>query len=130
MLHKLLTAFVVDDEDIIASTRRLILSNQGFYARSFIDPLEALKAAAQSVSPDLLLTDVMMPGINGIELAKQVKARCPKCKILLFSGQSETVDLLEDAGAQGDYFEILSKPVHPRDLLAKIEKLFESSSAA
>lgn len=130
MLQRQLTAFVVDDEDVIASTIQLILSSRGFYARSFVDPLAALKAASESSSPDLLLTDVMMPGLNGIELAKLVKTRCPNCKILLFSGQSATVDLLDAAGEQGHYFEILAKPVHPQNLLARIEELFEASAAA
>lgn len=131
MLQRQLTAFVVDDEDIIASTLRLILSHQGFYARSFIDPEEALNAAASgSVSPDLLLSDVMMPRLNGIDLAIEIKQRCPNCRVLLFSGQSATVDLLEAAGEQGHSFEILTKPVHPQALLAKIEELFDPSAAA
>ena len=44
----------------------------------------------------------------------------PGCKILLFSGQAATADLLESARAQGHEFEILAKPVHPQDLLAKL----------
>src|ERR1700742_2302991 len=128
MLQRQLTAFVVDDEDIIASTLQLILSNQGFYARSFVDPEHALSAVADSAAPDLLLTDVMMPGINGIDLAVQVKQFCPSCKILLFSGQSATLNLLDAAREKGHDFEILAKPVHPRDLLTKIEELFEPSA--
>ena len=60
-------AFVVDDEDVIASTLELILLSEGFEARSFVDPHDAL-VASQTSTPDLLLTDVLMPGINGIEL--------------------------------------------------------------
>jgi hypothetical protein len=45
----------------------------------------------------------------------------PACKILLFSGQAATADLLEKARAQGHQFEILAKPVHPQDLLAKLK---------
>ncbi|MGA2730465.1 MAG: response regulator [Terracidiphilus sp.] len=118
------TAFVVDDENIIASTLELILISEGFNARSFVDPLDALNAA-QSVSPDLLLTDVIMPNINGIELAIQIRQLCPDCKILLSSGQVMTNDLLVAAGLQGHHFEVLAKPVHPRDLLETIERLFK-----
>jgi hypothetical protein len=49
-----------------------------------------------------------------------VRQSVPGCKILLFSGQAATADLLETARAQGHEFEILAKPVHPQDLLAKL----------
>jgi CheY-like chemotaxis protein len=61
-----------------------------------------------------------MPDMNGIEAAIQIRKFLPKVKILLFSGQAATADLLETARAQGHEFEILAKPVHPQDLLAKI----------
>jgi DNA-binding NtrC family response regulator len=118
------TAFVVDDENIIASTLELILISEGFNARSFVDPLDALNAA-QSISPDLLLTDVVMPNMNGIELAIQIKRLCPDCKVLLSSGQVMTNDLLVAAGLQGHHFEIMPKPLHPKDLLETIERLFK-----
>lgn len=116
-------AFVVDDEDLIASTLELILINRGFDARSFIDPIDALKAA-QSAMPDFLLTDVMMPGVNGVDLAIQIKERHPNCKVLLFSGQNATQELLAAAGSQGHHFEILAKPMHPTELFERIDRLF------
>jgi CheY-like chemotaxis protein len=61
-----------------------------------------------------------MTGISGIEAAIKIGAILPDCKILLLSAQAATVDLLEHARAQGHEFEILAKPVHPRDLLAKL----------
>ena len=117
------TAFVVDDENLIASTLELILISEGFNARSFVDPLDALDAA-RSVSPNLLLTDVQMPQMNGIQLAIEIQQSCPNCKVLLFSGHVATGDLLVEAGLKGHHFSILPKPVHPRDLLAMIESLF------
>ena len=106
-------AFVVDDEGIIASTLELILISHGFDARSFVDPHDAL-SAAQSALPDLLFTDVMMPQMNGIELAVQLRRSCPNCRVLLSSGQPATSELLADAEAAGHHFEILAKPVHPK----------------
>jgi CheY-like chemotaxis protein len=61
-----------------------------------------------------------MPVMSGIELAVKVRELCPECKVLLFSGQAATANLLENARADGHDFELLSKPVHPSDLLAKI----------
>lgn len=117
-----LTAFVVDDEQIIASTIALILKASGFDARPFYDPLKAL-AASQIEKPDLLITDVMMPGMSGIDLAIQIKTKIPDCKVLLFSGQARTADLLAKANATGYGFAFLTKPVHPTDLLATIKTL-------
>jgi len=61
-----------------------------------------------------------MPGLSGIDLAIQMRAQHPECKILLFSGQAATLDLLEDARNQGHDFHLLLKPVHPTELLSKI----------
>jgi DNA-binding NtrC family response regulator len=61
--------------------------------------------------------------MNGIELAIQIKSKHPKCKVLLFSGQTVTADLLETANKQGHDFVLLAKPIHPTDLLAAIKRL-------
>ncbi|MGA7887166.1 MAG: hypothetical protein WCA44_15605, partial [Acidobacteriaceae bacterium] len=58
--------------------------------------------------------------LNGIDAAIQIRAMLPGCKILLFSGQAATADLLERVRQQGHEFEILAKPVHPQDLLARL----------
>jgi DNA-binding NtrC family response regulator len=114
--------FVVDDEHVIASTLAAILNMNGFSAEFFTRPLEAL-AASQADIPDLLISDVAMPGLSGIDLAIQMRAQYPKCKILLFSGQAATLDLLEDARIQGHDFHLLQKPVHPSEMLATIGTL-------
>jgi CheY-like chemotaxis protein len=61
-----------------------------------------------------------MPGMTGIEVAIAVRRKLPNCKILLFSGQAATADLLEQAQTHGHEFEIVAKPIHPTDLLAKL----------
>jgi len=114
--------FVVDDEHVIAATLATILHMNGFSARFFTQPLEALAAACLDV-PDLLISDVAMPGLSGVDLAIQMRAQCPQCKILLFSGQAATFDLLEDARKQGHDFDLLAKPVHPTELLFQIGRL-------
>jgi len=68
LTRKPLRVFVVDDEQIIANTLALFLEQNGFSARAFFDPLEALIAAKLS-HPDLVIADVMMPLLSGIELA-------------------------------------------------------------
>lgn len=114
--------FVVDDELVIASTLATILDMNGFSARSFTRPLEALTAAQEDI-PDLLISDVAMPDLSGIDLAIQMTAQHPHCKILLFSGQADTLDLLKRARYQGHHFRLLVKPVFPSELLAEIRKI-------
>jgi len=116
------TVFVVDDEPIISQTLAAILNQAGFHAKAFNLPEPALDAAKSS-PPDLLISDVVMPGMTGIELAIEFQKHVPKCKILLFSGQARTADLLEQANEQGYNFEVLAKPIHPKDLLAKLRAL-------
>jgi DNA-binding response OmpR family regulator len=116
--------FVVDDETVIANTLGVILRQQGFEAHSFNLPLEAL-SAAREMAPDLLISDVVMPLLSGIELAIQLRELCPNCKVLLFSGQAATASMLDSARASGHDFEVLAKPVHPADLLKKIRTVIE-----
>ena len=127
-VHARFRIFVVDDEIIIASTLAIILQRSGFDAVFFTDPLEALQAARLN-APILLITDVVMPGISGIDLAIALKEEVPDCKILLFSGQAATANMLQAAQAKGHDFELLAKPIHPADLLKKIKTVTEESEA-
>jgi DNA-binding response OmpR family regulator len=111
--------FVVDDEAVIAQTLAVILNQAGFQATAFDRPEKAI-AARVELAPDLLISDVMMPGMTGVELAIHFREAQPDCKVLLFSGQAATADLLREAREQGYDFDLLSKPVHPADLLAKL----------
>ena len=113
--------FVVDDEHTIAATLAAILNMNGYQARYFTRPMEAM-AAVLLDPPDLLITDVSMPGLSGIDLAIGIRAQGHTCKILLFSGQAATVDLLERARNQGQDLDLILKPVHPTELLAVIAK--------
>ena len=118
--------FVVDDEPVIASTLAAILQMNGFSAKFFTSPLEAL-AAARSKAPDLLISDVTMPDISGIDLAMKMRAQFPTCKILLFSGHPATFGLIEDARALGHEFHLLLKPMPPDELLLEIGKMVGAS---
>jgi CheY-like chemotaxis protein len=113
---------VVDDEPIIADTLVAILDKMGFAATAAYSGETALRVALL-VPPALLLTDVVMPGMSGIELAIAVTKAIPDCKALLFSGTAVTHDLLKDANAKGHKFTLLQKPVHPKDLLAEMSDL-------
>jgi CheY-like chemotaxis protein len=111
---------VVDDERVIADTLAMILNQSGFDARAVYSGEKAVELAS-TFAPDMLITDVIMADLNGIDAAIMIRALLPSIKILLFSGQAATADLLEKARAKGYEFEILAKPVHPQDLLSKLQ---------
>jgi DNA-binding NtrC family response regulator len=104
------TVFVVDDEPGTALTI------------AFTDT-EKVMQAAESCCPSILISDVLMPQMNGIELAIRFKATCPNCKILLFSGYAYANRLMDVANEQGHAFTLMSKPILPNDLVAAVAKL-------
>src|SRR5690348_13896502 len=112
---------VVDDERVIADTLSIILNKNGFDASAVYSGTAAV-SRAQEIKPELVISDVIMDDMNGIEAAIRISELLPRCKILLFSGQAATADLLEKARKEGHEFEILAKPVHPQDLLAKLKR--------
>ncbi|MBW4043701.1 response regulator [Acidipila rosea] len=110
---------VADDERVIADTLAIILNQSGFEATAVYSGEKAVEVA-KSLNPDMVISDVIMTDLNGIDAAITIRAMLPNCKILLFSGQAATADLLDRARNQGHEFEILAKPVHPQDLLARL----------
>lgn len=112
---------IVDDERVIADTLAAILSRSGFTTITAYDGTTALELARNSL-PDLLISDVVMPGMSGVDLAIAMTGAVPGCKVLLFSGQAATVDLLEKAREAGHDFTTLTKPIHPTDMLKRISE--------
>jgi CheY-like chemotaxis protein len=110
---------VVDDEQVIADTLAKILDMNGYEASAVYTGAAAVESA-RALQPDMVISDIIMPDMNGIEAAISIRSFLPTCKILLFSGQAATASLLENASARGHEFEILAKPVHPSDLLARL----------
>jgi CheY-like chemotaxis protein len=116
-----LRVLVADDEHLIADTLGIILRQNGYEAAAVYDGTEAVETA-QTWHPDLFLGDVVMPNMSGIEAAIRIRALFPQCRILLFSGQAATTDLLYEARRDGHEFEIMLKPVHPTKLLARLQE--------
>jgi CheY-like chemotaxis protein len=112
---------VVDDERLIAETLAEILNFSGFEAVAVYDGETAVQRLTTRC-PDALITDVVMPGMNGIEVAKYARRQCPATRILLLSGHAATTELLERAHLEGDEFELLAKPVGPEVLLRKLRE--------
>jgi CheY-like chemotaxis protein len=117
---------IADDEALVAETLVEILGDEGFRAVSVPDGMAAVEFV-RNEKPDIVICDVMMPNLNGIEAAKQIREIVPDTRILLFSGQAATMELLQEAEMKGFSFEILAKPVKPELLLAAITRLLETA---
>ena len=113
---------IVDDEVAIADTLALIFRTQHYEVRAAYSAECAIEIIAEW-RPDLAIIDVMLPEMNGIDLAIVIKANYRGCHVLLFSGHSNTAMLLEEAVRKGHQFEVLAKPVHPELMLERASAL-------
>lgn len=112
---------IVDDEKLIADTCAEILEAAGFHTQTAYDGWAALEMVAQ-FQPDYLLADVLMPRMNGVELAIYVSKMFPDARILLFSGQAGISEILLQGHEQGYEFELVAKPLHPIKLIEHLQK--------
>ena len=116
-----LRVLVVDDEKLIADTCTEILEGAGFHARTAYDGPAALEMAA-AFQPDYLLIDVLMPLMNGVEVAIAISKLLPAARVVLFSGQTGITEILLQGRDQGYEFELVAKPVHPLKLIERLRK--------
>lgn len=116
------TILIADDEPKVADTLRMILENSGYRAIVARTGEEAARLIRES-SPDAVLLDVILPGMDGVEVAIQACRAAPHCKVLLFSGRPDAADLLAQASARGYSFEIIAKPARPKELLDRLGEL-------
>ena len=113
---------VADDEALIVQTLISILNSHGLATMPALDGTTALEMA-RLAPPDLLISDVKMPGRDGFELALEVSKAAPGCDVILFSGEPSSIDKADEYRARGLDFLLMLKPVHPADLLACIFEL-------
>jgi CheY-like chemotaxis protein len=113
--------FLVDDEPMLLELGERILESFEFDIRTFTDPKAAVEALAQSrPSPDLVVTDYAMAGLNGQDVIREARRINPQQKILLVSG---TVDesIFHDSPDKPDIF--LAKPYLPHEFIAAVQSL-------
>ena len=107
---------IVEDEAVVLHTLQLILQQQGYEVRGARDGHEAF-AIAPAFQPEILLCDINLPDVDGIQIAVRIKRETPYCRVVLLSGEITSAELLDEAKARGHYFEVLAKPTDPQHLL-------------
>ncbi len=118
--RKKVSILVVDDEVLIAETLADILNDVGFDARVAMGAEEAMRIA-KAAPPDIVLSDVLMPKVTGVELGIWMRKELPGTRVVLISGQASTAELLRRAENDGNRFELLPKPIHPEELIARLK---------
>ena len=110
---------IVDDEKSIANTLAMVFQIKGHEAMAAYSAEEAVEAV-ESFEPDIVLSDVIMGKMTGVDLAIYLSRARPDCKVILFSGQAATANLLSEANRKGHDFRLLSKPIHPEKLIEEL----------
>ncbi len=108
---------VVDDEKIIADTLTIILRRNSYECRTAYDGEEAFLITGE-FAPHLIISDVIMPKVNGIELFHRVRKLSNPPAILLISGNAATYGMIEDDKLLQCLLPVLEKPISPPRLLA------------
>ena len=111
---------IVEDEVLLANSLKTLLEKKGFTVEVAYDG-ETGKDYAETGVYDLLILDVMMPKLNGYDLARQVRAERCATPILMLTAKGELEDRIEGLNAGADYY--LTKPFDTRELLACINAL-------
>lgn len=111
---------LIEDERLLADSLRDLLSTKGFQVEVVYDGEAGADYAMLGIY-DLLILDVMMPGLNGFEVARQVRAKHCSTPILMLTAKSDVSDRIEGLNAGADYY--LTKPFDTRELLACINAL-------
>jgi PAS domain S-box-containing protein len=120
------TVLVVEDEDAVRDQAVLVLSSYGYTVLDAADGQAAIGTSRSHPGPiALLLTDVIMPGLNGRELADLLQAERPEMRVLYMSGY--TGDAIESQGVQSQGMAFLPKPFTLEDLLRKVRDVLDQN---
>jgi two-component system, cell cycle sensor histidine kinase and response regulator CckA len=113
---------LVEDEPVVRRLASIVLSRQGYTVIDASGPSEALEIAErQPDSVDLILADVMMPGMRGWEMVDRLRPLQPRARVLYMSGYAGELDTAPDKVRP-----LLQKPFKPRELLEEIRRVLDS----
>jgi len=111
---------IIEDEKLLADSLKAVLKNKGFQVEAVYDGITGADYAELGIY-DLLILDVMMPGLDGYQVARKVRAKHCSTPILMLTAKSDLEDRIEGLNAGADYY--LTKPFDTRELLACINAL-------
>jgi len=115
------TILLIDDNAVQAATRQTILKRAGYFVIAALNPERALEQFRSNEFPapiDLIITDHIMPGMNGCEFVREVRTFAPNVPVLVISGMAEAEDEYEGLDV---HFRL--KPLLPDNLLASVHRL-------
>ena len=121
-----LRILIVDDEPAVTDTLCLILKSQGYEVAAAYDAESAL-VKAETFDPDVVIADVMLPGMDGIEFAILIRHTHPTCIVLIMSGAPATAELISAAEGRGHVFQLLAKPFPPAELLERVLEILSGN---
>lgn len=114
------TVLLVDDEPSIVSLARMYLERDGFRVESVGDGLKALEAAGR-LKPGLIVLDLMLPGLDGLEVCRRLRAAGSPVPIVMLTARDEDIDKILGLELGADDY--LTKPFNPRELVARIKAI-------
>lgn len=109
----------VDDDDSILDVLRQSLALEGYAVQVFTRPHDALNALERGCNADILLTDIVMPGMRGLELVSKAKALCPSLTVLVMTGFVE--DFSYDEAVRAGAADFIKKPFTAREVLVRMK---------
>ena len=113
------TVLVIDDDRVLADTLAQILRLNGFRPVALYSGEEAVELA-ERLQPDVVLSDIRMSQVNGIEAAKRIRELHPQCRVILFTAHPVSHEMRRMI--HGLNFELLQRPLHPEDVLTALRR--------
>jgi len=111
---------IVDDEPNIVQLAKLYLEQEGYIVESVGDGINALKKV-ESISPDLMILDIMLPELDGLEVCRRLRAKDDPILIIMLTAREDDIDKI--LGLEMGADDYLTKPFNPRELVARVKAI-------
>jgi DNA-binding NtrC family response regulator len=106
--EKVYRLLIIDDESIVGKRLHQIFTKMGYQVEAFVDPVQAMAAAEKEPFFDIVVTDLKMQGIDGLEVLRRVKKLRPSTRVIIITGYAE-MDTADTAFSEG-VFDFIPKP--------------------